>query len=536
MQIPFIPVLRPLLLLSTAAALLVGSEASSAADLGRRSSSVQSFLIHSDTQYEWYDDGKNPDPKPTLDAQSNAIAAWLALHPAGTPVFLNGDVTAYGHGGEWRTMLADLRDPRIRSRYWGLGNHDYANNIRLPDGSGCLNNGCARDSITHLMAATKGWGLDSFDFQVTDKDLFKVHKGSLAYSKTIGEITFIQLHNHYDYAVDFSSSSGWQTYTYKITPSLDWLEVQLEKAKKAGKFVVIHQHRPPSALGTSDAAKAAQKRFAKLIKDYRVLAVFHGHTHNLDSRPVGGDTPVFQTGASFRKTFLTADLDVGRNELAVYQAKENLLGAQPLQTVPLTKVFAPDVEAKKNASGELAVFFFFGNTRRDRKVEWVRVTLSGESAAREGIPGGGFAQLEPMKDYDYTLTAFAAKGGEPLATFKGRFNSGSVNDPPTDLCVKEINGFKNYLTLQWKRPATFPPDQYSFVEARSEKDGTVIRIRGPNSGNQQSTKETIYFEQFGIKDITQYTYVVYYWSASQGHTPRAELRGADLLTSGCATP
>jgi len=83
---------------------------------------------------------------------------------------------------------------------------------------------------------------------------------------------------------------------------------------------------------------------------------------------------------------------------------------------------------------------------------------------------------------------------------------------------------------------TPPPDQYSFVEARSEKDGTVIRIRGPNSGNQQSTKETIYFQQFGIKDITQYTYVVYYWSASQGHTPRAELRGADLLTSGCATP
>ena len=524
-----------MLLLSAAAALFVGNDAHAAAEDGRLSSAVQSFLIHSDTQYAWSDNGKNTNPGATLDAQSNAIAAWLALRPAGTPVFLNGDVTAYGHGDEWRKMLADLGDSRLRSRYWGLGNHDYDNNISRPGGSGCFNNECARDSITHLMTAVKGWGLDSFDFQVTDQGLFRVHRGSLAYSKTIGDITFLQLHNHYDYAVEFSSSSGWQTYTYKITPSLDWLEKQLETAKKAGKFVVIHQHRPPHALNSSAQAKAAERWFAHLVKHYRVLAVFHGHTHNLDEGPVSGDTPVFQTGASFRKTFLTADLDLGRNELAVYQAKDNVIEAQPLQTVPLTKVFAPDVEAKKNANGELAVFFLFGHTRRDRKVGWVRVTLSGESGAREGIPGSGFAHLEPMKDYDYTLTAFETKGGEPLATFKGRFNSGSVNDPPTDLCVEKIDGVGNTITLRWKRPATFPPDQYSLVEAFGPENST-IRIRGVNSTNQQSTRETFNPLQLGIKDITQYTFVVYYWSASQGHTPRVALRGADLLTSGCPKP
>jgi len=492
---------------------------------------VQSFLVHSDTQYRWYDDGRNPDPKSTLEAQSKAIAAWLARQPAGTPVFLNGDVTAYGHGDEWTAMRADLGDLRIPDRYWGLGNHDYQNNIRLPDGSGCFNNGCARDSITHLISAARTWSLDSFDFKVTDQGLFKLHRGSLAYSKTIGDITFIQLHNHYAYAVDFVSSSGLQTYDYKISSSLPWLEKELKRAKQAGKFVVIHQHRPPTILGSGPQMEAALKTFAKLVKDYRVLAVFHGHTHKIGKRAAIGETPVLDSGASFRKTFMTAELDLGKDALTVYEAKSNAVAAVPLQTIPLTRVFAPDVQVGKDARGEPSVFFFFGDTRRDRKVGWVTLQLAGESTSREGKPGAGFSQLKPMTDYEYTLTAFATKGGEPLATFKGRFNSGSRNAPPTNLCVDDINGSDNSLRLRWDRPATFPPGQLSFVEG--VHGGRVVRFRGPNSSNQQSTVETIRWLDHGVSSPTEFDYAVYYWSPSEGHTPRAVLRGADLFVSGC---
>lgn len=523
---------RPLRVLLLAGCFVSGP--APAADASPQASeSVQSFLVHSDTQYQWSDDGRNTDPKGALDAQSNAIAAWLASRPSGTPVFLNGDVTAYGHGDEWQTMLEDLRDPRIPTRYWGLGNHDYANNIRLPDGSGCYNNGCARDSITHLSRAVARWGVDAFDFKVTRQGLFQLHEGSLAYSRTIGDITHIQLHNHYQYSVKFDSSSGFTTYRYTITPSLDWLEAQLKKAKAAQRFVVIHQHRPPRRLGEGLEAEHAQTRFEKLVKDYRVLAVFHGHSHTLAKRTDVGWTPVYDSGASFRKTFLTAELDVGRNRFDVYRAMDNVVENKPLESTPLVKVFPPDVEVKKNAKGELAVHFFFGDTRRDERVGWLEVKLSGDASVRQGQPGSGFGPLQPQRRYDYTLTAFTREGGARLATFTGQFDSGTVNDPPTGLCVENINGDQRYMTLKWQRPATFPINALSFVEGDDAEKRRTIRFRGPGSSNQQSNIERIHWPSHGIEDITQYDYFVYYWSASKGYTPRAILRGADLFSSGC---
>ena len=524
----------PLRVLLLAGYLASGSVAAVDAPL-QASNSVQSFLVHSDTQYQWSDDGKNTDPKRALDAQSNAIASWLASRPGGTPVFLNGDVTAYGHGDEWRTMLQDLADPRIPTRYWGLGNHDYANNIRLPDGSGCYNNGCARDSITHLTRAVARWGVDAFDFKVTNQGLFRVHEGSLAYSRTIGNITHIQLHNHYQYAVKFDSSSGFTTYSYTITPSLDWLEEQLRKAKEAQRFVVIHQHRPPTRLGDGPEAEKAQKRFERLVKDHRVLALFHGHSHVVAKRADVGWTPVYDSGASFRKTFLTAELDPGRNRFDVYRASDNVVESQPLHSTPLVKVFPPDVEVKKDPRGDLTVHFAFGDTRRDERVGWLEVKLGGEASAQEGGPGTAFGPLEPQKRYDYTVTAFSSKGGTRLAVFTGQFDSGDRNDPPTDLCVENIDGVKSFMTLKWQRPARFPIDAYSFVEGTSSRGRRTIVFRGPNSSNQQSNIERIHWPSHGIEDITQYDYSVYYWSASMGYTPRAILRGADLFSSGCMT-
>lgn len=496
----------------------------------------QSFLVHSDTQYRWYDDGRNPDPKATLTAQTKAIALWLSRQRTAAPVFLNGDITAYGHGDEWEVMLRDLGNRFVPNRYWGLGNHDYDNNIRLPGGSGCFNNGCARDSITHLDAATKHWDLDAFDYRTRDAGLFRHHDGSLAYSKTIGDITFIQLHNHYAYQVEFSSSVGLRTYLFRITSSLHWLAGALEKAKAAGKFVVINMHRPPLGFSGGLEAEAAEAQFKKLVTEHRVLAIFHGHTHVAGVEEPIGHTPVFDSGASFRKTFLAADLDLGANQLTVYQADDNKVSRTPLQTVQLTKVFAPEVVLKPTPLGKPGLLFYFGNTRRDLRVGWIKVKLSGESTEREGLPNQQMNGLTPMHDYDYVLTAYDTRGGKVLATFTGRFNTGNTQDPPTDLCLGEWDAIQGYLTLHWKRPLNFPAVHYSFVEGYSVDSGEWFRFRGPNDTNQSSTKQTIHYTQHGIADPTRLNYAVYYWSPSRGHTPAALLRGEDFFKGAACPP
>ncbi len=497
----------------------------------------QSFLVHSDTQYEWFDDGKNPTPGPTLTAQTKAIALWLSRHPPGTPVFLNGDVTAYGHGDEWKFMLADLGHRLVPNRYWGLGNHDYDNNIRQPDASGCFNNGCARDSIYHLDAATKNWGLDSFDYRTHDDGLFRYHTGSLAYSKTIGDIKFIQLHNHYYYSVEFKSEVFPRDYLFKITQSLDWLEQELKKAKAAGRFIVINMHRPPMGYGEGAQADAARARFAKLVTDHRVLAIFHGHTHSAGVREMIADTTnVFDSGASFRKTFLTADIDLDENALRVHQATDNRVSKQPLRTIELVKVFAPEVVVRPTPAGKIAASFHFGDTRRDKPVGWIKVQLSGEQSPREGRPGQQLTDLEPMKDYGYVLSAHADRDGEELATFTGTFNSGSSNHPPTNLCLEEWDVDRESITLRWERPLTFPTPAYSFVEGASVDSGATYRFRGPNDSNQASTRQKIFYTSNGITDPMRVDYSVYYWSASHGHTPAAVLHGKDFLTGAACPP
>lgn len=497
----------------------------------------QSFLVHSDTQYEWFDDGDNPDPGSTLRAQTKAIASWVSRHPPGTPVFLNGDVTAYGHGGEWRFMLSDLGHRLVPDRYWGLGNHDYENNVSHSDGEGCFNNGCARDSIYHLQDAARKWNLDAFDLRTHDTTWFRQHIGSLAYSKTIGEIKFIQLHNHYYYSVDFESAVVPKVYTFKITQSLDWLEKELKNAKAAGKLIVINMHRPPMEYGEGAHADAARARFAKLVKDHRVLAVFHGHTHSVGVRAMIGDTTsVFDSGASFRKTFLTADIDLGANALRVYQATGNKVATQPLRTVELVKVFAPEVVVQPTPAGAEAVSFLFGDTRRDKPVGWIKVQLNGETSPREGRPGERMAGLQPRKDYSYVLTAYATRGGEELATFTGTFNSGYTDDPPTNLCLEEWDVDLKRLTLRWDRPRTFPTPAYSFVEGANVDSGATYRFRGPNDSNQASTRQTIFYALHDITDPRQVNYSVYYWSPSNGHTRTAMLFGKDFFNGATCPP
>ncbi|RPD92150.1 hypothetical protein EGN69_17855 [Pseudomonas monteilii] len=221
------------------------------------------------------------------------------------PCFLNGDVTEFGHGSEWGVMFQHLAT--VPGTYWSLGNHDYQNNVGK-----CANNGCARDSIQHLEAAVRGWQVDAFHITDEDRPDYRRWTGSYGYSKTIGSIMFIQLNDHYNYTNSFSSNSSPlhpREVRFEITSSLAWLEQQMEVANKNGKYIVINMHRSPGDATFGSAAD--RNRFYNLVKQYRVLSIFHGHHHNVGVKQPIGDTPVYDAGASFRRGFLTAELDEG---------------------------------------------------------------------------------------------------------------------------------------------------------------------------------------------------------------------------------
>lgn len=125
--------------------------APTALDTSSPQDEVQRFVIRADTQYPRGPDSANQPEESTrlMTEQDNAINQWRNSFGGNIPVFLNGDVTEFGHGREWSKMFEHLA--RVPGTYWGLGNHDYENNV-----DDCANNGCARDSIQHLEAAVAG--------------------------------------------------------------------------------------------------------------------------------------------------------------------------------------------------------------------------------------------------------------------------------------------------------------------------------------------------------------------------------------------
>lgn len=97
------------------------------------------MVFVSDPQYPWSDltdaDVLDPDKearsKELIELQYSDIASFRKLNGGAShiPVMVNGDVTAFGHAGE-RSYMKSVFDNKLQRLYdYGLGNHDYANNI-----------------------------------------------------------------------------------------------------------------------------------------------------------------------------------------------------------------------------------------------------------------------------------------------------------------------------------------------------------------------------------------------------------------------
>ncbi|QXI13856.1 metallophosphoesterase family protein [Pseudomonas zeae] len=300
------------------------------------------MVFASDTQYPWTD--KTDDREAESDAEFDVRSKWLVDTQLGSiaefrnqhgsqaqvPLMINGDITAFGHGWQ-RSFMKDLLTKHFKGEYlYGLGNHDYENNV-----DDCFSNSCAAGSIVEFKEHHEG-KVDSFDLKITSGFLSKKYSGSLAYSKNIGEVHMVQLNNEPTYTTRIAHPLN--PTTFEINDALDWLETDLRLARASGYAIIINMHKPLRHQGT----QAQQKRFTDMVNKYQVTAIFAGHLHKDGGDAYWeGSVPIYLSGSTSQQTYLIASFTEDRKQLQVYLVKSNQWRNRTLiDTTPVHSIFA----------------------------------------------------------------------------------------------------------------------------------------------------------------------------------------------------
>jgi cytolysin (calcineurin-like family phosphatase) len=300
------------------------------------------MVFASDTQYPWTDKTDSGDfesasefevrSKWLVETQLASIADFRNQHgsQAQVPLMINGDITAFGHGWQ-RSFMQVMLDKHFKGDYlYGLGNHDYENNV-----DDCFTNSCAAGSIVEFKEHHEG-KVDNFDLEVTGGFLSRTYSGSLAYSKTIGEVHMVQLNNEPTYTARISHPLN--PTTFEINDALDWLEKDLRLARVGGYAIIINMHKPFNHKGN----QAQKKRFHDMVNKYQVTAIFAGHLHR-----DGGDgywegsVPMYLSGSTSQQTYLITSFTEDRKQLEIYLVKNNQWRNRTLiDTVEVQSIFA----------------------------------------------------------------------------------------------------------------------------------------------------------------------------------------------------
>ncbi len=299
------------------------------------------MVFASDTQYPWTD--KTDRRQPESDADFKVRSKWLVEtqlasiadfrdHHDGqaqVPLMINGDITAFGHGWQRDYMAATLKKHFGTDYLYGLGNHDYENNV-----DDCVTNNCAAGSIVEFKEhhANK---VDSFDLSITGWP-FPLYSGSLAYSKNIGEVHLVQLNNEPTYTTRISSFLN--PTTFEINSALDWLEKDLSLARVEGYAIIINMHKPFGMMGDN----AQLRRFREMLDKYQVTAVFAGHMHEGGGEAYWlGKVPMYLSGATSQQTYLITSFTEDRKQLQIYLVENNQWRSRTLiDTIPVKSIWA----------------------------------------------------------------------------------------------------------------------------------------------------------------------------------------------------
>lgn len=337
------------------------------------------MIITSDPQYPWKPeyDGVKGDcgeegacSRALIEAQYASINRFVRnKHVLGT--FINGDLTAFGHGwqiGYMRTAIKSLRTPV----YLGLGNHDYENNV-----NDCYENSCVRESVHWFREHMAAMPLDAFDVREDRYYNFPSNRtdihGSLGWTKRFSDLTVIQVNNYPEYETyaqgwNFGSARREQIF---INDGMRWLEGQLRRERAAGQAIIVMSH-----IGSGSAA------FTALLNRYEVSALFAGHEHEwIGPEPFWnkGQVPVFFSGSAVHRSYLIAERNYNNPELKLWVVEDNneynrrLAATIPLKRTPryIDSELKSWITIKDTAylDGELRVRFNFTNRTRSERTE-----------------------------------------------------------------------------------------------------------------------------------------------------------------------
>ncbi|MFK0314442.1 metallophosphoesterase [Pseudomonas sp. NPDC090233] len=288
----------------------------------------RAFVIASDPQYPWTPASDDGEEQPSnirdrlsrelIAEQYASIASYRAsLGGTGIPVMINGDMTAYGHAWQRGVVYPLIQEHLKENYYFGLGNHDYKNNI-----DDTLNNAGARDSVLDLINHHQQL-VDTMHLSISENDLQTGYDGSLAYSMSFGRVRLIQLNNEPTYKVRFSSGLPWplqRNHDFNITSSLDWLEVQLKESYRHGQVTLVNLHQPDEW----DGDRQERQRFRSMLQHYRVNAVFAGHYHKEAGHfSSAGSYSTYLSGSASQETYLLAELSDDADFLTIKCVRNN---------------------------------------------------------------------------------------------------------------------------------------------------------------------------------------------------------------------
>lgn len=416
------------------------------------------FIVASDPQFPRV---TGADEEEQLDGAASekrlrdvfALISGMRTSSKYVPVIINGDLTEFGHGSERRTSqsLYPLMNGSTGGPLFfpGLGNHDYVNNV-----NDCANNGCARDSICDLMTwvneilPTAGIP-KSVDFKKSE-DLVR---GSLSYSFTIGDLHFIELNDSPIHSSTFSTTveTPWDQATFRIEPSLRWLEGDLREARRAGKVIFVNMHKRDAWPNN-----ASNARFVELMQGYAVTAVFAGHLHRqLGYYPTPerfGNVPAFQSGGLLDGSFLYVTYDTGLGTAKIMGYKRGQGYGEPTE-VPLKRgTWVPPVKSFSDAE----ITFYEGNNSNQKVV--CDVMLAGNPKFNMNGAYGC------SNDEARSLVIHKAKAGT-MITLYGNYNH---------------NGNESYAVIDVLQDITLPMTDNTFNHTWSGPLWKITKY-GPNN-------------------------------------------------------
>lgn len=243
-----------------------------------------SIAISSDPQPWRLVTGDPNDQRNRWTEYTNKVFADLRKEDL-TFVVINGDVTEFGKPTQFDSFVGQISKLVYGPVLWGLGNHDYENNVGDCTTQTGLwsSNGCARFMVHNVQNLSKKW------YKMIPE--FSYDSDSLAYAWSYGKFRFVQANNYPTYEVTLDS---WAFDDVVVKSSVGWIKQQFDLYPEKMFILNMHQWREES--------------MQEFMSSSRVAYIFVGHTHQPAVRCIRG-VKVYDSGALFKLQYYKLEIN-----------------------------------------------------------------------------------------------------------------------------------------------------------------------------------------------------------------------------------